>query len=86
MDRLSRTHINNGWRLYLVILKYIHHKLYAVVLINSMGPEKLESLSQSYSSPFTESKCSLSHLQERPPPHPTQSQMNQAYTSSFTKL
>jgi len=41
-DRLSRTDFNNGWRLYLVILKYIYHKFYAVILTNSMGPEKLE--------------------------------------------
>ena len=41
-DKLSRTDFNNEWILYLAILQYMYRKIYTVVLINSMGPVKLE--------------------------------------------
>ena len=77
-DRLSRADFNNGWRLYLVILQYMYRKLYAVVLINSMGPVKLE-VSQRVK--FLSSygiQVFIIAFTRQPPLYPTQHQMIQA--------
>jgi hypothetical protein len=85
--RLSRIDFNKGWRLYLVILKYIYHKLYAVILINSMGPEKLEDSQPVKFLAFHGIQVFIiAFTRAPPPPYPTQSQMNQDYISSFTTM
>jgi hypothetical protein len=81
-DKLSTTDFNNGWRLYSVILKYVYHKHYAVVLIYSMGPKNLEVSQPVKFLVFPGILVFIIAFTTAPPPltppYPTHSQMNQA--------